>query len=142
MPGKKVLVIDDDKIICKIITNLLDHEGFQSKTAYSGEDALERLKNDRFLAIITDLKMGNVDGFEVTRFCKQIAPETKVIMITGSCQEENKKTAFSCGASAYLTKPFDLDELLDSLPRTINQEVKPACTANSIKPAYSQYAEG
>ncbi len=116
MTLNRILIVDDDKIICNVISNLLEEHGFQPNAVYSGEEAIELLERERFLAVITDLKMGNIDGFEVTRTCKRIAPETRVIMITGSCEGDDERTAFQCGASTYLAKPFDLDELLDSLP--------------------------
>ncbi len=112
----KVLVVDDDSIICKLLVTYLQHHGFEATNALSGEEAVEMLEREYFHAVITDLKMGKVNGQDVIRYAKKVAPETTLIMMTGSCKEENKVEALKNGADNFFYKPFSLNELLNALP--------------------------
>ncbi len=112
----KVLVVDDDSIICKLLVTYLQHHGFEATGALSGEEAVQRLEREHFHAVITDLKMGQVTGQDVIRYAKNVTPETTLIMMTGSCREENKAEALKNGADSFFCKPFSLNELLNALP--------------------------
>ena len=116
MKPTKILVVDDDMTICELFVTYLQMYGFAAKFAVNGEEALATLDKESFQAVITDLKMGKVDGHAVLRYAKKIAPETMLIMMTGYCEEENEQQALANGADYFFCKPVPMKELLHSLP--------------------------
>ncbi len=116
MTRTKILVVDDDRTICELFTTFLEIHGFDATFAINGEEALAALNKENFRAVITDLKMGKVDGHAVVRHAKKIKPETLLIMMTGYCGEESKEQALDNGADYFFCKPVDMKELLRTLP--------------------------
>ncbi len=116
MKPTKILVVDDDKTICELFTTFLEIHGFDAKFAINGEEALATLDKEDFQAVITDLKMGQVDGHAVVRHAKKIKPETLLIMMTGYCGEESRQEALDNGADYFFCKPVPMKELLQTLP--------------------------
>lgn len=112
----KILVVDDDKILCEIFLTLLQIHGFEAKSVINGETAIETLDRECFDAVITDLKMGKIDGHAVVRHAKRLKPETLLIMMTGYCDEESKMQALDNGADFFFCKPVAMKELLQRLP--------------------------
>ncbi|HXX53689.1 MAG TPA: response regulator, partial [Thermodesulfovibrionales bacterium] len=78
----KLLVVDDEKDICKVLEFLLKSEGYSVTVACNGEEALEKLKKERFDLVITDLKMGKVDGLAVLEKTKELSADTAVVIMT------------------------------------------------------------
>jgi DNA-binding response OmpR family regulator len=113
--AKRILVVDDDIIICKLLTTYLHQHGFECHSVHSGEDALEVLAETQFHSVITDLKMEGISGQAVIRRVKSAHPDTKVVMITGSCDETDKKEAFQNGVDDFFYKPFSMKAILNSL---------------------------
>ncbi len=116
MTRTKILVVDDDRTICELFTTFLEIHGFDATFAINGEEAFAALNKENFRAVITDLKMGKVDGHAVVRHAKKIKPETLLIMMTGYCGEESKEQALDNGADYFFCKPVDMKELLRALP--------------------------
>ena len=112
----KILVVDDDKILCEIIVAILDTNGYEVTSVLNGEEAIEALEKERFHAVITDLKMGKVDGHSVMRYARKLEPETLLILMTGYCEEQSKQQAFDNGADYFFCKPIAMKELLQKLP--------------------------
>lgn len=112
--NKKILVVDDEKHIQELIGYNLETNGFKVETAYSGEDALEKIKIAPPDAIILDLMLPGIDGLEV---CRQIrtnsaTKDIPVIMLTAKSDEFDKVLGLELGADDYMTKPFSTRELL------------------------------
>jgi len=105
----KVLVIDDEKITLKNLEHVLKKEGYDVTATDSGVEALKLIEKQEFDIVLTDIKMEKVDGFEILRKCKNLHPDTEVIMITGYATVENAVTAMKQGAFYYIAKPFKLD---------------------------------
>lgn len=116
MKSTKILVVDDDMTICEVFVTFLEIHGFEAKYVLNGEEALSTLDKESFQAVITDLKMGQVDGLDVVRHAKKIEPETMLIMMTGYCGEESKQQALDNGADYFFCKPVAMKELLRTLP--------------------------
>jgi len=107
----RVLVVDDDASLRRIIEYNLAEEGYSVATADSAEDALRALSRTTFDLVLTDIKMSGMDGMDLLRRVKRDAPETQVIVITAFGTIEMAVEAMKAGAFEYVTKPFNRDEL-------------------------------
>lgn len=107
----KILIADDEIDICKALEFLLKREGYSVASVNSGEAALEKLKEENFDVVLTDLKMGRVDGMAVLEKSREISPDTPVIMITAFASIESAVDAMKKGASDYIVKPFLNEEI-------------------------------
>src|SRR5512147_1029946 len=111
MEKANILIVDDEKDICMALNMLLTKEGYAVKEAYNGEQAVERIKQENFDIVMTDIKMEKMDGFEVLKQAQQISPETAVIMMTAFASVGSAVEAMRAGAADYITKPFLNDEI-------------------------------
>lgn len=118
----KILIVDDEKDICKALELLLKREGYSTTSVYSGEDAIEKLKAENFDIVITDLKMGKVDGIAVLDKAKEINPEISVIMMTAFASIESAVEAMKRGAYDYIVKPFHNEEIRLTIRKVLEQK--------------------
>ncbi len=110
----RVLVVDDDEVIRRLIAVNLQLEGFDVSTAVDGQDCLDKVGLIGPDVITLDVMMPRLDGWE-TAIQLRKSPETahiKVVLITARAQEDDKSRASDVGADAYLTKPFDPNEMI------------------------------
>lgn len=114
MDKKSVLVVDDEEIIRDFLFEVLNDD-YEVTTASDGDEAIDKLKQKRYDLIITDLKMPRVSGDEVVRFARQSDPEAKVIVITGYSSLYSVSKSANHGASAFLSKPFSIKELMQTV---------------------------
>lgn len=117
----KILIVDDERDICSALEFILRKEDYEVKSAYLGEKALEMISKESFDVIITDLKMGKIDGMEVLQKTKDISPDTSVIIITAFGSIESAIEAMKKGASDYILKPFYNEEILITVKKNIEQ---------------------
>jgi len=108
----KILAIDDEQFIRRLIRNEFSLEGFDVITARSGEEGISLLDKDCFDLVLLDIKLPKMDGIETLRRIKETSPDTEVIMITGFGDINSAVDCIKLGAADYVTKPFKLDELL------------------------------
>ncbi len=118
----KILIVDDERDICAALEFILKKQNYEIKTAYSGEKALEMISQESFDVIITDLKMGKIDGMKVLQKTKEISPNTSVIIITAFGSIESAIEAMKNGASDYIIKPFYNEEILITVKKNIEQK--------------------
>jgi two-component system NtrC family response regulator len=109
--AEKILVVDDDPSLRRVLEYNLAKEGYAVVTAESGEQALALLDAERIDLLITDIKMPGMDGMDLLRRARQAAPEIQVIVITAFGTIEMAVEAMKAGAFEYVTKPFNRDEL-------------------------------
>ncbi|MBC8551130.1 MAG: response regulator [Candidatus Brocadiales bacterium] len=107
----KILVVDDERKICELIKRLLETRGLYVNTSNSGEDALEKTKNEHYDVILLDIRMPGINGIEVLENIKEISPETMVIIHTGCSDIDFAIDAIRLNVSDYILKPVKLDEL-------------------------------
>jgi DNA-binding NtrC family response regulator len=119
MEKPNILIVDDEKDICMALNILLTKEGYAVKEAYNGEMALERIKQENFDVVMTDIKMEKMDGFEVLREAQKVSPETSVIMMTAFTSVRSAVEAMRAGAADYITKPFINDEIRLTIKRLL-----------------------
>jgi len=115
----RVLVVDDDDVIRQLITVNLELEGFDVVTAVDGQDALDKVKDASPQVVTLDVMMPRLDGWETASRLRD-DPETahiKVVLLSARAQEADLQRGEKIGVDAYLTKPFDPDELIDTVRR-------------------------
>jgi two-component system response regulator HydG len=111
-PGGKVLVVDDQKNMRATTAMVLRQAGHAVEESVDGAAAVQRLQQDHFDVVLTDLRMQAVDGMEVLGTARRLAPETQVIVMTAYGTIESAVQAIRLGAYDFLAKPFKEDELL------------------------------
>ena len=110
MNSAKILVVDDEKVICAGCEKILCDAGYQVKSTLSARKALDILKEELFDIVITDIKMPELSGMELLDIIKKEYPEITVIVITGYSTVETAVEAMKLGAFDYLPKPFTSDQ--------------------------------
>lgn len=108
----KVLVAEDEEISLKNILDSLEDEGFETSGTGDGAEALKELQDESFDLLIADIKMPNLSGMDLLDRAKVLYPEMEIIIITGFGSIGSAIEAMKKGAYDYITKPFDLDELI------------------------------
>jgi DNA-binding NtrC family response regulator len=119
---QRILVVDDERDICRALEFLLKGEGYIVETALSGEEAIERIKNEHFDVVLTDLKMEKMDGIAVLEKTKELSSDTAVIIMTAFASVESAVEAMKKGAADYIVKPFLNEEIRITVRRVIEQK--------------------
>ena len=119
----RILVAEDEEITLNNILDALRDEGYDASGTKDGQDALMKMEAGRFDVLITDIKMPGISGLELLAKVKERFPETEAIIITGFGSIGSAVEAMKSGAHDYITKPFDLDELVLKLKKIQEQKV-------------------
>lgn len=121
MKNLSILVVDDDPVIRRLLEERLKNAEYQVSVAEDGYQAADLLKQDRFDVVLTDLVMpGDIGGIEVLEITKEIQPDTEVVLITAHSSVDTAVAAMKKGASDYLEKPVNFDELLMRMEKITN----------------------
>lgn len=107
----KILIVDDEKLTLRNLEYILKKEGYEVVTASNGYYALKLLQKDSFDVVITDIKMEGINGIELLEKCKELHPDTEVIMITAYASIDSVIETMKKGAFFYISKPFKLEEV-------------------------------
>ncbi|MGO9951734.1 MAG: sigma-54-dependent transcriptional regulator, partial [Dissulfurispiraceae bacterium] len=118
----KILVAEDEEITLKHLVAILKGEGYETSGTLNGQDALRMIEGEYFDLLITDIKMPGMGGLELLSIVKSKYPEIEVIIITGFGTIGSAVEAIKNGAIDYLTKPFDLDELIIRVKKIYEQK--------------------
>lgn len=119
MEDKKILVVDDEILLCWSLKKKLEKLGFAVATADSGEKAVEILKKQKFDALITDLRLPGIDGFSLAKSAINLSPDIKMFMISAFGDEEAKRRSETNNIKRFFDKPFDLDEFSKLVARDV-----------------------
>ena len=113
----RILLVDDEPSIVKMVGKRLEVEGFDVVVAMDGQDGLEKARSVNPDLIVLDLMLPKLNGYEVCTMLKQDARYQKipVVMFTAKAQEKDEKMGLECGANAYVRKPFRAQELLERI---------------------------
>ena len=114
---KKILIIDDEPEICKMITEFLFDAGYSASYALNGPDGLAMIKRDSPSLVLLDIGMPSMNGMEVMRLIHEQFPALPVVVLTGQRDTETVKKMIELGASEYLTKPIHMETLLNQFVR-------------------------
>ncbi|MGI8641311.1 MAG: sigma-54-dependent transcriptional regulator [Pyrinomonadaceae bacterium] len=120
--ANKALVIDDDAATLDLMKYHLKAEGFEVTTAERGEKGIKLVEEDEFDIILTDLNLPDFDGIEMVRRCKEFAPDTEIIMITGYGSTEKAIEATKAGAFYFFEKPVEFEELLVLIEKAVERK--------------------
>jgi DNA-binding NtrC family response regulator len=131
-----ILLVDDEKPFVETMKKRLTKRDFSVATAFSGQEALERLEENRDIeVVILDVKMTGMDGGETLRRIKSIFPLVEVVMLTGHATVESAIKGMKLGATDYLLKPCDIDLLVHKVKEAASRKRK---HENKIIEAYSK----
>ncbi|MCK4462299.1 MAG: response regulator [candidate division Zixibacteria bacterium] len=117
---KSILIVDDEEIIREFLLEVLG-EDYRISVACDGDEAIAKIKERRFDLIITDLKMPRVSGEEVVKFARQVDPDYQVVVISGYSTLFSVSESAKSGASAFLSKPFSISDLMKAVTECIEQ---------------------
>ena len=111
----KILIVDDDEMLCVGLAELLESEGYDVSYLHSGIDVLSSVKEDDFDVVFLDLRLPGKDGLEVLKELKAYKPELNTIVMTAFATVPTAVEALKLGAFDYIRKPFELDEVLSNI---------------------------
>ncbi len=121
MSNYRIMVIDDEKIVCDMAKMSLDQEGYEVETFLNAEPALRRLAEQKFDIVVTDYKMKGIDGMEVLRTVRRLYPDTRVIMITAFANLDAAIEALRSDVHDFFPKPVKIKELKASIQRALDE---------------------
>lgn len=126
----KVLIVDDEKLIVKGLRFSLEQDGYEVDAAYDGQEALDKLKAEKYDIVLLDLMLPIKDGMEVCRETREFS-NVPIIMLTAKSDDMDKILGLEYGADDYMTKPFNVLEVKARIKAIIRRNVKPANSPKS-----------
>jgi two-component system response regulator HydG len=118
----KILIIDDDTYICKLMKNFLVKHGYQAETAITGSDAIKKINNGDYQLILSDYRLPDLDGFEILNAARNVEPAPPVIIMTAYEDLGVAVRIIKAGAYDYITKPLIPDEVLEIVKEALKKE--------------------
>lgn len=116
---ERILIIDDDSTFLMLITRILQDDGYQVDAAETGRRALEQVGENSYSLVIVDRKLPDADGVELLKKIGATHPKIRKIIFTGVPSMDNIQEAISLGAHAYLTKPVDPQQIIETVKNQI-----------------------
>jgi two-component system response regulator HydG len=107
----KILIVEDEKVALKNLEHVMKKEGYEVTGTESGPIALRLLEEQQFDVVLTDLRMEKVDGMQILKKCRELYPDTEVVIITGYATFESAVDTMKHGAFYCVAKPFKLEEV-------------------------------
>jgi DNA-binding NtrC family response regulator len=124
MMKSRILIVDDEKEFVEALSERLTMRNYNVSTAFSGEDAISKVKGHNYDVVILDVSMPGLGGVETLREIKKIKPLTEVIMLTGHATVDTAISGLKLGASEYLLKPCDTQELIDKIDQAYKKKTE------------------
>jgi diguanylate cyclase (GGDEF)-like protein len=112
MGPHRVLIVDDEEMVRDLVCSLLSKCGHTCEMAKGGIEALEKIKNDSFDAVVIDIVMPDMDGITLTEELLKLYPKFPVMVMTGHAEEDSAGSAIAAGAQEFIKKPFFVDEFI------------------------------
>jgi len=127
----RILIVDDESIVCERLKAFLESDGHRVETLVDPAEAMRRLETEEFDIVISDIRMGAIDGIQLMEKVFQNSNRTKVIMITGYATLELARESLTKGAFDFIAKPFKMKEIRGTIKRAmeaLDQDQNPAAT--------------
>ena len=131
----RILIIDDDKDICLVLSKFLTKNNYDADVAYKGEEGLKLLRASRYNLVLCDYRLPDLTGVEMLRKIKLLQSDVAVVISTGYSDVRTAVETFRYGANDYVTKPLYPDELLVTIRETIAKNEKKAVNGESAEAA-------
>lgn len=119
---ESILVVDDDHSTCKILSLIFRREGYDIETASTGREAIEKAQTRFFNVALLDIKLPDMQGVELLAPIKELHPDMDIIMITAHASLETAMCAMNRGASLYITKPLNMEEMLPTIKEVLEKQ--------------------
>ena len=116
-----ILIVDDEPNICEILEFNLANEGYQTTTAHSAEEALDKLTSEHSL-ILLDVMMSGMSGYKLAETLRRCGNQTPIIFLTAKDTENDMLTGFSVGGDDYISKPFSIKEVLARVKAVLKRQ--------------------
>ncbi len=122
MASERILIVDDEDGMRRLLGRVLTREGYETSTVGSGAEALRLVANERFDLVVTDIKMPEMDGLQLLEELKEFEPSLPIIVMTAYGTIENAVQALRFGAYDYIAKPFETDEIKLTVAKALERE--------------------
>jgi DNA-binding NtrC family response regulator len=118
----RILVVDDDENIRKVLTAILEDEGYDIEAVGTAKEAVEKTKKKFYNLALIDIRLPDMEGIELLTKIKDTTPKMRKIIITGYPTLQNAVDAVNRGADAYILKPFEVDKVLQTIEEQLNKQ--------------------
>ncbi len=118
----RILVVDDDESIRRVLTNILEEKGYVTDMAQSGKEAIKKTQSEFYNLALVDIRLPDMDGTEVLASMKETTPPMVKIIVTGYPSLQNAIDAVNNGADAYILKPFKVDSILNTIYEQLKKQ--------------------
>lgn len=119
---ERILVVDDDDSIRKVLASILEEKGYMVDTAQNGKEAIEKTQSEFYNLALVDIRLPDMDGTEVLASIKETTPPMVKIIVTGYPSLQNAIDAVNKGADAYVLKPFKVDNILEIISEHLKKQ--------------------
>lgn len=113
-----ILIIDDEETVRDSLKILLDYQGYQADIASDGRQGLDMLSKKEYFLLVLDIKMPDIDGFEILAKAQEAYPDMKIIIITGFGTLDVARQALALGADHYFDKPIDIQRFIQKVKKS------------------------
>jgi len=118
----RILIVDDDENIRKVLTTILEEEGYDVESMETAKKAIERTKRKFYNLALIDIRLPDMEGIELLTRMKEATPRMRKIIITGYPTLQNAIGAVNRGADAYILKPFDMEKVLGTIREQLRKQ--------------------
>jgi DNA-binding NtrC family response regulator len=118
----RILVVDDDENIRKVLTAILEDEGYDIEAVGTAKEAIEKSKKKFYNLALIDIRLPDMEGIELLTKIRDTTPKMRKIIITGYPTLQNAVDAVNRGADAYILKPFEVDKVLQTIEEQLNKQ--------------------
>jgi len=113
--GPRILIVDDDESIRKVLAAVLEENGYMIDAAEDGKEAIEKTDKNFYNLALVDIRLPDIEGSKLIAMMRETTPRMRKIIITGFPSLQNAVDALNKGADAYIIKPFDMDKVLQTI---------------------------
>jgi len=120
----RILVVDDDESVRKVLSLILEEEGYVVDTAENGKEAIEKSESKFYNLALIDIRLPDMEGTKLLTAMKETTPKMVKVIITGYPTLKNAVEAVNKGADAYILKPFNMDNVLETIKEQLKKQQK------------------